>query len=114
MGMSPRLKARRGRFGPAGLAPVVTITSAVVTVVAGSPETYTIDLAGTAFDDLGVGSPSSTDLSASIAWSSDVDGALGVGATLTAVALSAGPHVITATVTDGTKVGTDTVNVTAA
>lgn len=65
-----------------------------------------IAAAGTATDDTG-------DISASIAWSSDLDGALGTGATLAAT-LTAGTHVITATATDGTLVGTDTVTVEAA
>src|SRR5207249_9640318 len=40
------------------------------------------------------------DLSATIAWTSSRDGALGTGRTITASALSTGTHTITATVTD--------------
>lgn len=97
MPMSPRLKAARGRFGAAGLVPVVTIESAVMT---------DLDIAASA------SVTDETVLPAAIAWSSDVDGALGTGATLAAT-LSAGTHVITATADDGTNVATDSVTVEA-
>jgi arylsulfatase A-like enzyme len=51
-------------------------------------------MTGTASD------PEDGDLSATIAWSSNRDGSLGVGATVTAPLLSAGAHTITARVTD--------------
>ncbi len=98
--MSPRLKAKRGRFGSGGLAPVVSIGDAVV-VGAGSPATYTMDISGTAIDDQG------GDISASIVWTSDLDGALGTGASLSGVSVSAGTHVITAEASDtGSPVNT--------
>ncbi|MCP4127151.1 MAG: hypothetical protein GY753_08830 [Gammaproteobacteria bacterium] len=40
------------------------------------------------------------DLSSSLSWSSDIDGAIGTGASFTSTALSLGTHVITASVTD--------------
>ena len=64
-------------------------------------------LAGTATD------PEEGDLSSKIAWSSDRDGALGTGATLTVSSLALGTHVITARATDTTGAsGTATVSVT--
>jgi hypothetical protein len=50
-----------------------------------------------------------------IAWSSSRDGALGTGASLSVTTLSAGAHVITATITDsGGKTATQTRNITVA
>lgn len=106
-GFSPRIKAKKGRFGVGGLPAVIRILSAVVNSV-GSPATFTLDASGTATD------PELGNVSASIAWSSDVDGALGTGASISSVPLSAGPHVITATFDDGTNIVTATRNVTAA
>ena len=106
--MSPRIKAKKGRFGPGGLsAPVVTITSpadgdsfAVNTAV-----TFT----GTATDDL------QGDISSSIVWTSDVDGTLGTGASVSFTFATAGPRVITATATDaGGNSGSDSITITVA
>ena len=105
--MSPRLKARRGRFGPGGILPPQVTIATVQVVAAGSPAVYTLNATGVATDDL------QGDISSSIAWSSDVDGALGTGASISVV-LTAGAHVITASVTDGATVVTDTANVNAA
>jgi hypothetical protein len=73
-------------------APVVTITSpndgAVINQ--GSPITF----AATALDDF------DGDLSSSLVWTSDKNGALGTGASLTLANLAKGTHTITATVTD--------------
>ena len=44
--------------------------------------------------------PEDGDLTASLAWSSDLDGAMGTGASFTTSALSIGTHTITASVTD--------------
>lgn len=53
------------------------------------------------------------DVTASMAWSSDVDGPLGAGGTLATSTLSVGTHVITATVTDsGSQTGTASITVT--
>ncbi len=52
------------------------------------------------------------DLSASIEWSSSIDGALGTGASITTSNLSVGTHTITASVTDaGSLSSTDTITV---
>jgi hypothetical protein len=85
--------------------PVVAIAAPAdgTTVNAGAP----VDLSGTA-SDLEDG-----DLAAQIAWSSDVDGALGMGGSVTGVSLSTGVHVITASVTDGDgAAGSDTITLT--
>ena len=53
------------------------------------------------------------DLSASIAWSSDKDGSIGSGASLSLSTLSANAHVITAAVTDsGSLSGSDSISIT--
>ncbi len=53
------------------------------------------------------------DLSAQIDWSSDIDGALGTGASVDVATLSPGPHVLTASVADALgEVGSDTTTVT--
>jgi hypothetical protein len=51
------------------------------------------------------------DVSASIVWSSSLDGPLGGGALRTLTTLSPGTHVITATVNDGGTIVTDTVTI---
>lgn len=52
------------------------------------------------------------DLSASLVWSSNIEGEIGTGAAFTAI-LSDGDHVITASATDnGSKTGSDAVNIT--
>lgn len=93
--MSPRLKARRGRFGAGGLAPIVTITSPdsrLSFAGIGSPGAVDIAVTATAIDDV------DGDISSSIIWSSDVDGNVGTGASDT-LELSVGDHVLTATAT---------------
>lgn len=84
--------------------PTVTITAPAdaSSFTAGTDVSFT----GTADD------PEDGDLSASIAWSSSLDGALGTGAGVTTSALSVGNHTITASVTDsGGAPGADSVNV---
>lgn len=115
-GMSPKIKAKKGRFGVGGLVPTIAILSPASghSVAAnGSPVVNAIvTFRGQAFDDAG-------DVSSSIAWSSDIDGALGTGKTLTTdLSANVGSplqdqvHVITATFDDGTNVVTDTITVT--
>lgn len=104
-GMSPKIKAKKGRFGAGGVPPTVSITSpASGFQIANGDQPF--DLRGTAFDDSG-------DVSANIAWSSSVDGALGTGKVLsTTLSFGGSPltqHVITATLNDGTNVVTDTI-----
>lgn len=68
-------------------------------------QVYNVELTGTAFD------PEDGDLTSSIAWTSDIDGALGTGGALDAE-LSAGAHTITATVSDSrTQTATESVAV---
>jgi len=114
MGLSPRMKAKKGRYGAGGLIHTVEILSPVggfVVVASGSPLAGNVTLRGKALDDL-LG-----DVSSTIVWTSSVDGALGTGANVAAVLTTGGgspatAHVITATVTiSGTPV-TDTVNIT--
>jgi len=89
----------------ANTAPVVSITAPAdgSTHVQGSTVTFT----GTSMD------AQEGDLGAGIAWSSDMDGALGTGASLGVSSLSLGTHVITASSTDGGSLtGTDTISLT--
>ena len=84
--------------------PVVTITSPTN----GSTFSYNsvINFSGTATDT------QSGDLSSIIAWSSNIDGNLGIGSSLSRV-LSPGTHTITASVTDlGGLIGTATITLT--
>lgn len=112
--MSPRIKLRKGRL--AGSVPVVTITSPVPAgsppvhsvVGAGSPLTGTFSAAATAVDDVG------GDVSANLRWTSNVDGLVGTGAN-PSITLSAGPHTLTASVTDiGGATGSDSIAVVVA
>ncbi len=91
--------------GPVNLPPVVTITAPANGSMfnAGDAVTFT----GTAID------PEDGDISASVAWSSSLDGALGTGASVTTSTLSVGAHTVTAAVTDsGGQGGNDQVGVT--
>lgn len=105
--MSPRLKARRGRFGPAGLAPVVRIISpesGYEVTRSGSPASASLVVKGEATDETG-------DISSSITWKSNFDGTVGSGANPTIALTTAGTHLITATASDGTKVGKASIQV---
>ena len=89
----------------ANTAPGVTITAPAdgATFVTGEPVAFTASA-----EDLEDG-----DLSAAIAWSSDVAGSLGSGASLVLTDLAAGTHVVTASVTDaGDLAGSAAVTVT--
>ena len=110
-GMSPKIKAKKGRFGVDGLTPIITINApangANIAAV-GSPVAFgTATFRGTAFDDAG-------DVSSSIAWSSDQDGPLGTGKTLTVTDLTVNTHVITASITVGGDTVTDTITIVVA
>ena len=90
--------------GPVNNPPTVAITAPPdgSTYTEGDSVTFT----GTA-DDVEDGN-----LSASIEWSSSIDGALGTGASITTSNLSIGAHTITASVTDsGSLTSTDTITV---
>lgn len=65
-----------------------------------------IDFTGSASD------PEDGDLSESLAWASDLDGAIGNGSSVSTSALSVGVHTITATATDsGGRTGSDSITV---
>ena len=86
-------------------APSVAITSPA----AGSVFNFgdSVSFVGTASD------PEDGDLTASLSWTSSLDGAIGSGGTFSTATLSAGNHVITASVSDaGGLQGTDTVTLT--
>lgn len=105
--MSPRIKAKKGRFGPDGLAPIVRITSpnsGDTFASSGSPLAASVQLVGEAFDDL------TGDVSGTIVWTSDKDGALGSGQSVSPN-LSVGRHRITARVTVGSGTGEDKITV---
>ena len=90
---------------PANNAPSVTITAPAdgTTVTEGDSVTFS----GTASD------VEDGDLSASLGWSSDIDGAIGSGASFSTSALSVGTHTITASVTDsGSLSGADSITLT--
>jgi hypothetical protein len=85
--------------------PVVSIDAPAdgTTVHAGTP----ITLSATATD------AEDGNLTAQVEWSSDRDGTLGTDGTLTGVSLSAGVHLITASVTDDNgATGSDVITVT--
>ena len=111
-GMSPRIKAKKGRFGADGLVHSVRITAPLngaIIAAAGSPTALgTATFVGTAFDDL-LG-----DVSSTIVWTSDNPGTFGTGKSITVTDLSVNTHVITATVTVGSDVVTDTITITVA
>jgi FtsP/CotA-like multicopper oxidase with cupredoxin domain len=80
-------------INPAGnTPPVVTITAPadLSTFTVGDSVTFT----GTAIDT------EDGDISASLSWSSDVDGVIGSGGSFSTTTLSVGTHIITASVTD--------------
>ena len=80
-----------GGTDPANTAPQATITAPADG--ASVTQNTTIDFTGSASDT------EDGDLSASLSWSSDLDGALGTGSAVAAT-LSRGTHVVTASVTD--------------
>jgi hypothetical protein len=93
-GMSPRNKAKKGRFGAYGLAPVIRITSNIFTatnsVAFAASATVTDDEAG--------------DLSASLTWTSNLDGSVGTGDTPSITLTTVGTHVITVAAEEGSPV----------
>jgi hypothetical protein len=89
---------------PSNVAPTVTITAPASgsTFEEGTAVTFTATASDT----------EDGDLTAAIAWSSDLDGALGTGGTLNLSTLTVGTHTITASATDsGGLTGTDTITV---
>lgn len=104
--MSPRIKAKKGRFGAGGLAPLLTLINTPLTAVNAVPEA---GYEASAFDDL------DGDISASITWTSDLDGVVGGpgGGPLALTFTTVGTHVLTieATATTGGATVSDTVSV---
>src|SRR5206468_1658998 len=90
--------ATGGKTGRASITLTVNATPAALITAPATGATFEPGAAVTF-----TGSASDTedgDLSATIAWTSSRDGALGTGRTITASALTTGTHTITATVTD--------------
>ena len=91
--------------GPSNSVPTVTITAPV----AGSTfnEGDSVSFTGTASDaEDGI-------LTGSLSWSSDLDGAIGLGGSFATSSLSVGDHTITASVTDsGSATGSDSITIT--
>jgi subtilisin family serine protease len=90
---------------PANTAPTATISSPAngSTVIEGD----SVSFAGSASD------AEDGDLSASLVWTSDLDGQIGTGASFSTTTLSVGTHVITASVSDsGGLSGNDSITIT--
>ena len=106
-GMSPRIKAKKGRFGVDGLPPAVSI----LTPADGDTVTTLVPFAAT-----GDASDAETgDVTANIVWTSDVDGSAGVNGSPTSLTLTTlGAHVLTASITVGGHTTTTTINLTVA
>ena len=89
----------------ANTAPVATITAPADGSVTGFGASVTFQGTGVDNEDGGLGG-------AALAWTSDVDGPLGSGTSLTTSALSAGTHVITLTATDSAGLtGSDAITI---
>ena len=109
-GMSPRMKAKKGRFGPGGLVPTIKILSPNDgdSFAYNTPITFT----GEAYDDL------NGDVSSQIVWTNDYNGSTQTGASVqfgfSAIGSPSTPSTITVTATysDGTNTVTDTVTIT--
>jgi cysteine-rich repeat protein len=89
-----------GVAGVDQIAVAITPTAPVVTITA--PTDGTAVFAGAAVTFNGTASDvTDGDLSSALTWTSDRHGLIGTGATVGTTALSVGPHIIAATVTDG-------------
>jgi len=91
MGLAPAQKAKKGRFGAAGTAPDMLITGfadELVTAVADT--TSFVATASDAVDG---------DITATIDWTSDLDGSVGTGGTPSITLTTLGTHVMTVTAT---------------
>ncbi len=112
-GMSPRIKAKKGRFGADGLPPTIKIT----THVNGDTETL-----GAAFTMTAVATdPENGNVSAAITWAAGSVPATGIvqftdgtgGTQVVNITGATGNYDITATIVDGGFTVTDTVRLTA-
>ena len=89
-----------GLTGSDAISVIITVNTAP-TVAITDPSDGAIFEAGQAINFTAVADDAEeSDLSASIVWSSDLDGPIGTGASLSMSTLSVGTHAITATVTD--------------
>jgi hypothetical protein len=89
-------------LGAVGGSSISVVINDIPTVSVTAPTNGTTEDTGTPVTFSGSASdPEDGDLTASLAWSSDLDGPLGTGASLTTSALSIGTHTITASATDG-------------
>jgi hypothetical protein len=100
-----------GKTGSAQITIAVDATPTVAITAPASGSTHepgaTVTFAGTATD------AEDGDLAAAIAWSSNLDGALGTGGSISTTTLSTGTHVITASATDTSgKTGSAQITVT--
>ena len=94
-----------GGGGPVNTAPTVSITAPADGSSSNSGNS--VSFTGTANDT------EDGDLSASLSWSSSLDGSIGSGASFSTSSLSVGTHTITASVTDsGSLSGSDSISVT--
>lgn len=97
MPMSPRIKAKKGRFGPGGLLPSITITSPAngfSISESGSPG-VSFAASATVVDDL------DNTLGTDVVWTSNLDGSVGANGLSTTISLTTvGVHTLTATVSD--------------
>jgi len=92
MPMSPRIKAKKGRFGAGGVDPTIAVVGpdSAVNAVA---EAGFISVANDDVDG---------DISATTTWTSDLDGLLGTGASVSLTFTTVGTHVVTAEATAAT------------
>ena len=88
--MSPQIKARKGRFGAGGTAPDLSILTYVAEVTAGVAST---DFTASASDTV------DGNITATIDWTSDLDGSVGTGGSPSITLTTVGTHVITVTAT---------------
>ena len=101
-GMSPNKKAAKGVFGPGGAVPQISM----VTPPSGTVVTTAVGFAATAVavDDV------DGDISASLTWTSDLDGVAGApGGATTLTLTTLGDHVITVEATATTGGATNSV-----
>jgi len=103
MGLAPAQKAKKGRFGAGGTAPDISVSAYPVEVDTG---VATGGFTASASDDV------DGDISASITWTSDLDGAVGTGGSPTITLTTLGEHVITVEATATTGGATTSTDIT--
>ncbi len=104
-GMSPRIKAKKGRFGADGLPPSITITLPSDGFTSVSNASF--PASATAID------PELGDVSINVVWTSSQEaGTLATGSNVSIILVSVTEHKLTATITVGPHVVTDSITVT--